>query len=90
MYIKDCKNRSLLTNFLDELYFLNYNVRGAHLAVLCGCEEIQGGARLVKMTFQPKRRQRSKVHGFRKRMATANGRKVLAARRKKGRKVLSA
>ncbi|HCS66964.1 50S ribosomal protein L34 [Oribacterium sp. P9] len=42
-----------------------------------------------KMTLQPKTRQRSKVHGFRARMATAGGRKVLAARRAKGRAALT-
>ena len=44
----------------------------------------------MKRTYQPKKRQRSKVHGIRKRMKTQGGRKTLKRSRAKGRKKLSA
>jgi len=44
----------------------------------------------MKRTYQPKKRQRSKVHGFRQRMKTTGGRNVIKRRRNKGRHKLSA
>ena len=44
---------------------------------------------MPKRTYQPKKRQYSKVHGFRKRMRSKSGRTVLKRRRLKGRKRVS-
>ena len=79
IWSREIKNNKI-TKLLDIIKIKIYNKIAFDLEVYY----------IMKRTYQPKKRQNKKEHGFMKRMSTRAGRNVIKARRAKGREKLSA
>ena len=74
---------------IDIIVKVEYNYKAYQITIRLRLN-IHRRCKKMKRTYQPKKRQEQKEHGFMKRMKTRAGRNVLKARRAKGRKKLSA